>query len=97
MKRDKKLIDSMLLLIEESEDAPPLSLNAEYFLSLNENMAVISLHMELLADMGLVILSGVPWSKFRSIVRLTMKGYDYIDRLKIAMQPRKPVVFEIRD
>lgn len=84
MKRDLDLIRQMLLLIEESKDVPPNSLDVDDFLDLNDKAAVIALHIGLLADAGFVEVEKprrgdiTDWS----ITRMTFVGYEYLDAVR---------------
>ncbi len=85
MKRDMDLMRRILLRIEERSDVPPKTLCLDDFLDFHENVHVISLHIDLLCDAGLIevmntsIEDGV---KDFDITRLTLAGYEYLDAIR---------------
>jgi hypothetical protein len=83
MKRDMDLIRNMLLLIEADSDVPPKTVKADTFLDLCDNPSMIALHLELLADSGLVDLRKMPNGSYE-VKRITGAGYDYLDSVRSA-------------
>lgn len=80
MKRDMDLIREMLLLIEKNPNVPPYSLEVDDFLNLNSDPSIISFHMELMSEAGLVELNRAS----HCVLRLTFAGYDYLDSVRNA-------------
>lgn len=83
MKRDMDLIRNMLLLIEADSDVPPKTVKPDAFLDLCDNLPMIALHLELLADSGLVDLRKMPNGSYE-VKRITGAGYDYLDSVRSA-------------
>ncbi len=86
MKRDMDLMRNILLRIEERSDVPPKKLYIDDFTDLHKDIFVISLHIDLLCDAGLIEVfdsnvedDGV---KNFSITRLTLSGYEYLDAIR---------------
>lgn len=86
MKRDLNLIRKMLLRIEEL-DSTKHKITISSFLDLCDNPAIISLHIELLADSYYIEISEPIYVKNIKdflIYRLTSDGYDYLDSIREA-------------
>ena len=87
MKRDMDLIRSILLTIEECGDVPPKTLRVDSFLDLCRKPAVISMHLELLNDAGLIEAKRIPRDDFIrdfDVMRITYQGYEYLDSVRDA-------------
>lgn len=87
MKRDMDLLRDILLTIEKCPDVPPKTLRIESFSNLCGNQAVISLHIELLIEAGLIEAKPFPrddYIKGFDIARITFAGYDYLDSIRNA-------------
>lgn len=84
MKRDLNLLRNMLLRIEEL-DATKGKITIDSFLDLCNNPSLISLHIKLLIDDGLIETSEPIHCGIISdywIYRLTSSGYDYLDAIR---------------
>ncbi len=87
MKRDMDLLRDILLTIEKCPDVPPKTLRIESFSCLCGSPAVISMHIELLIEAGLIEAKPFPrddYIKGFDIVRITFAGYDYLDSIRNA-------------
>lgn len=86
MKRDMDLIREMLLLIENHPDVPPYSLQVDDFLNLNSNPEIISFHIDLMREAGLIEVGGASYGEVKDyyVSRLTFAGYDYLDSVRNA-------------
>lgn len=87
MKRDFDLLRNILLTIESCEDVPPKTMRIESFLNACDNPAIISLHLELLRDAGLIEARQIPRNdgvKGFDVERLTFAGYEYLDAVRNA-------------
>ena len=100
MKRDMDLMRNMLLRIEERSDVPPKMLHVDDFEDLHADMFVLSLHVELMNDAGLIEVfdSNVEPDGFKdfTISRLTLSGYEYLDAIrnrKVWMRVKKKIEF----
>ena len=100
MKRDMDLMRAMLLRIEECSDVPPKMLHVDDFDDLHADPFVISLHVELMNDAGLIEVfdSNVEPDGFKdfAISRLTLSGYEYLDAIrnrKVWMRVKKKIEF----
>lgn len=85
MKRDMDLMRKILLRIEERSDVPPKTLSLNDFLDFHENIHVISLHIDLMCDAGLVEVMDTSYDgevKDYIITRLTLAGYEYLDAIR---------------
>ena len=86
MKRDMDLIRNILLRIEERSDVPPKKLYIDDFADLHNDMFVISLHIDLMCDAGLVEIFDVNIEhdglKDFAVSRLTLAGYEYLDAIR---------------
>ena len=85
MKRDMDLMRKILLRIEERSDVPPKTLSINDFLDFHENIHVISLHIDLMCDAGLVEVMDTSYDgevKDYIITRLTLAGYEYLDAIR---------------
>lgn len=75
----------ILLKIEERSDVPPGFLTLEGFFDIKEDAYVISLHIDLLCDAGLIEVMGTlveDGLKDFDITRLTLAGYEYLDAIR---------------
>ena len=87
MKLDLDLMRKILLRIEEKPEVPPRTLCIEDFLDLCDNPYVLSLHISLLNDGGFIEVMNETYVgdlKDFAIVRLTLKGYSYLDAVRNA-------------
>lgn len=87
MKRDNDLIRNILLAIEDCPDVPPNVLRIESFLDFCNEPAVISMHIELLKEAGLVEAHRILRSdkvKGWEVERLTFSGYEYLETIRSA-------------
>ena len=86
MKRDMDLMRNILLRIEEQSDVPPKKLHTDDFADLHKDLYVISLHIDLMCDAGLVEIFDVNIEhdgfKDFAISRLTLAGYEYLDAIR---------------
>ena len=85
MKRDMDLIRNLLLHIEACSDVPPKVLCVEDFLRYCSDRYIISLHIELIRDAGLIEAISTSWMgdvKDFDISRLTFAGYEYLDAIR---------------
>jgi hypothetical protein len=83
MKRDMDLIRNILLFIEEKADVPPKTVKADDLLDLNDNPAIIAMHLELLRDGGFIEIRQMP-NKQYEVLRITLAGYEYLDNIRNA-------------
>ena len=75
----------ILLRIEERSDVPPRVLTLEDFFDIKEDAYVISLHIDLLCDAGLIEVMNTSVEdglKDFDITRLTLAGYEYLDAIR---------------
>ena len=100
MKRDMDLMRAMLLRIEECSDVPPKMLHVDDFDDLHADPFVISLHVELMNDAGLIEVfdSNVEPDGFKdfAISRLTLAGYEYLAAIrnrKVWVRVKKKIEF----
>lgn len=87
MKRDMDLLRNMLITIESCNDVPPNTLRIESFLDLCDQPSVISMHLELLKDAGLIEVNRIPRNdsvKGFEVIRITFEGYEYLDAIRNA-------------
>ena len=87
MKRDNELIRNILLAIEDCPDVSPNVLRIESFLDFCNEPAVISMHIELLKEAGLVEAHRILRSdkvKGWEVERLTFSGYEYLETIRSA-------------
>lgn len=87
MKRDLDLMRKILLRIEAQPEVPPKTLIIEDFLDLCDNPQVLSLHIGLLRDSGLIETAGESYDgdvRDYDIARLTFNGYEYLDSVRSA-------------
>ena len=86
MKRDMDLMRQILLLIEERSDVPPKILTLKDFFDIKEDAYMISLHIDLLRDAGLIEVINTSYLerglKDFDITRLTLAGYEYLDAIR---------------
>ena len=86
MKRDMDLMRQILLLIEERSDVPPKILTLKDFIDIKEDAYMISLHIDLLRDAGLIEVINTSYLerglKDFDITRLTLAGYEYLDAIR---------------
>ena len=85
MKRDMDLMRKILLRIEERSDVPPKTLSLYDFRDFHENIHVLSLHIDLMCDAGLVEVMDTAYDgevKDFTITRLTSEGYEYLDAIR---------------
>jgi hypothetical protein len=94
------LMRAMLLRIEECSDVPPKMLHVDDFDDLHADPFVISLHVELMNDAGLIEVfdSNVEPDGFKdfAISRLTLAGYEYLDAIrnrKVWVRVKKKIEF----
>lgn len=89
----------ILLRIEERSDAPPRVLTLEDFFDIKEDAYVISLHIDLLCDAGLIEVMSTSINdglKDFDITRLTLAGYEYLDavrNIKVWSRVKKTIDF----
>lgn len=85
MKRDLDLIRSMLLKME-SLDSSYGTIRLYTFKDLCDDEAVLSLHIHLLLDAGLIEATDVVYTGDNVddflITRITFTGYDYLDAIR---------------
>ena len=84
MKRDLDLLRNMMLRIEEL-DSSKHKITSASFEDLCDNASAISLHIELLNDIGYIeIAHEVYIGSFKDFIigRLTFDGYDYLDAVR---------------
>ena len=99
MKRDMDLMRKILLRIEERSDVPPRVLTLEDFFDIKEDAYVISLHIDLLCDAGLIEAMNTSVEdglKDFDITRLTLAGYEYLDavrNIKVWSRVKKTIDF----
>lgn len=77
----------MLLYIEKYSDVPTKVLGIDDFLELNSKPYVISLHIDILHDAGLIEVMDVSYEgdiKDFDITRLTFAGYEYLEEVRNA-------------
>ena len=87
MKRDVDLIRGILLVIESCPEVPPKTLRIESFLDLRNKPEVISMHLSLLEDAGLIEAKAINRNDFLKgfdIERITFAGYEYLDAVRNA-------------
>lgn len=87
MKRDNDLLRDILLTVEACPDVPPKTLRIESFLDYCDNPAIISLHIGLLQEAGLIEADRIQRNdgiKGWDIKRLTFAGYEYLDTIRSA-------------
>lgn len=87
MKRDMDLMRKILLRIEECSDVPPKVLTLDDFMDMKKSSYMISLHIDLLCDAGLIEVMDTSIEdglKDFDIVRLTLAGYEYLDAIRNA-------------
>ena len=87
MKRDKDVLRDILLTVEACPDVPPKTLRIESFFDYCDNPAIISLHIELLQEAGLIEADRIQRNdgiKGWDIKRLTFAGYEYLDTIRSA-------------
>ncbi len=86
MKRDMDLMRQILLRIEARSDVPPKTLTLRDFFDIKEDAYIISLHIDLLCDAGLIEVMDktITCDGFKDfvIVRLTLAGYEYLDAIR---------------
>ena len=85
MKRGNDLLRNILLTIEACPDVPPKMLRIESFLDFCDDPAIISLHIELLQEAGLIEAERIQRNdaiKGWDIRRLTFDGYEYLDTIR---------------
>lgn len=87
MKRDMDLMRQILLRIEERSDVPPKILTLDDFSDMRKGRGsyMISLHIELLCDAGLIEVMDTSIEdglKDFDITRLTLAGYEYLDAIR---------------
>ena len=88
VKRDMDLMRKILLRIEECSDVPPKVLTLDDFMDMKKSSYMISLHIDLLCDAGLIEVMDTSIEdglKDFDIVRLTFAGYEYLDAIRNAM------------
>ncbi len=76
----------ILLRIEERSDVPPKTLTLRDFFDIKEDAYIISLHIDLLCDAGLIEVMDktITYDGLKDfvIVRLTLAGYEYLDAIR---------------
>jgi hypothetical protein len=86
MKRDMDLMRNILLRIEERSDVPPKKLYVDDFADLHKDLFVVSLHIDLMCDAGLIEVfdSNIESDGLKNfaITRLTLAGYEYLDAIR---------------
>ena len=73
--------------IEECSDVPPKVLTLDDFMDMKKSSYMISLHIDLLCDAGLIEVMDTSIEdglKDFDIVRLTLAGYEYLDAIRNA-------------